>query len=49
MEKTKESKPQQVQQPDVKITKTVKATTMGSVGSTVYKPIPHFRSGCKKC
>lgn len=49
MAKTKESDPQQVQQPEVKVTKSVKATTLGSVGSTVYKPIPHFRGGCKKC
>lgn len=51
MAKTKQSEPQTVEQPkpEVKVTKAIKATTLGSVGASVYKPIPRFNSGCKNC
>lgn len=49
MAKTKQTEPQQVQQQDVKTGKAVNATTLGSVGFGKYKPIPHFRNGCKNC
>lgn len=49
MAKTKESEPQQAQASDGKVTKAVKASTIGAVGFGKYKPIPHFRSGCTKC
>lgn len=51
MAKTKQSDPQTIEQPkpEVKVTKAVKATTLGSVGASVYKPIPHFKGGCKNC
>lgn len=49
MAKTKQTEQEQTQQPDVKVTKAVKATTLGSIGFGKYKPIPRFRSGCTKC
>lgn len=51
MAKTKQSEPQTIEQPkpEVKVTKAVKATTLGSVGASKYKPIPRFNSGCKNC
>lgn len=51
MAKTKQSEPQTVEQstPNVGVTKSVKATTLGSVGASKYKPLPRFNSGCKKC